>query len=223
MIKKWKIAAFGIASLALGERSFSYDVNEVSDNIEDIEPNGKWQLFVQKTGQSEDITEAFLILVEPDGAKNVYPVRSGGFEEGALPGLNEKLSDSEEFNAFYEIDYNSFIVDSNDPDFKSAFRGEDGLVSWLRLGSFENQTERGGVIGVDYKGFFGIHYDGDTNDDGILSDGTEGCLAGDQEHIRDFMKQLQTIPKDQRPEIMFVLEPKEPDTADTSIRFNFES
>lgn len=196
---------------AVAVQSFSGGDFGLTD-INPQQPAGDARLTVHMTGTDESwanktMATGVMTLTTPDGTVHEFEMRSGGFgrynDDSMLPGLNRDLTGGgDAINASYGLDYGSFTV--NDPNLPSSMK-VDGDGSWLRLSSDRSQTARGGVSGVDPDGFFGIHTDGATGSRGSVGDGSEGCVVMSDADTDRFMAVLQSIPEDQRPQMLEVL------------------
>ena len=163
----------------------------------------------QREGQNSDIAWIELTIKDPNGAIIAsVPARSGGFENGMLPGLINDLDGDHDndINAQYHvqkptIDLNYFPIKD------TRFHGENGQAMFLRLLS-PDYVERGAHKSSPESVAFGIHPDGNS---GLNSnDGSGGCLAIDTKYVDKFINAWNKIPPDQRPKTLDILESSDP-------------
>lgn len=158
--------------------------------LDNAAPQGapQWRLFVQMeeevTTRSASMGRGVLSLVSPAGKIHTFDFTSGGGGKGMLSGLDADLTQAGDgMQATYELDYNSYAVNST--NLPSTMKSSDGRGSWLRLVSDPTQTDRGGTWS-DSSGFFGIHDDGSR-------EGTAGCVGLDEQDSDRFFGLMEDI------------------------------
>lgn len=196
----------GIAE-ALGKSFTGVALSTSSDVPENT--SGSYQLYAQMTGTEKtpegyNVAVGNLILVAPDGTKQVFDFNSGAgrnLQNNMLPGLCSDINGSREGNATFDINNDSLKVDSR--ALPAGMRGDDGKGEWLQLISDRTQTSRGGTENST-SGFIGIHTDGKRT-------GTAGCLGMSDEQSASFFNAIQQIPENLRPKQLVVLSEKKPE------------
>lgn len=189
---------------------------------------GEWSVSVQKTGVDQQgsrhaMATGCIVVCNPKGETQAFPFRSGGWgkhgESSMLPGLERDNLKP----VSYDLDWGSYAVDS--ANLPAGMRGADGRGSWLRLGTHPDQlekagladmAERGGVVGQDNSGFFGIHTDGGVP-------GSLGCIVLGDGVDEQLFAALQSIPAGQRPSEMSVLPPQDVIERNLGAKLSFDT
>lgn len=205
-----RVGMIGLLGNSFGGVSLSTS-SDVPENT-----SGSYQLYAQMTGTEKtpegyNVAVGNLILVAPDGSKQIFDFNSGAgrnLQNNMLPGLCADINGSREGNATFDINNDSLKVDSR--ALSAGMLGDDGRGEWLQLISDRSQTSRGGTENST-SGFFGIHTDGNRT-------GTAGCLGMSEEQSEAFFNAIQQIPKHLRPNQLVVLSPKTSErTADLNL------
>lgn len=175
---------------------------------------GEWSVSVQMTGLDKSgsrhaMATGSIIVSDPQGNVQSFPFRSGGWgkygDSSMLPGLSRDNMQA----VSYDLDWSSYVVDGS--GLPAGMKGADGTGSWLRLGTNPEQlaaaglskfADRGGEVGKDSGGFFGIHTDGSVP-------GSLGCIVMDDNVTDQLFEVFQGIPANQRPSEMNVLPPQD--------------
>ncbi|MBN8543056.1 MAG: hypothetical protein J0M34_02195 [Alphaproteobacteria bacterium] len=172
--------------------------------------DGHYRLMTVARNSGAGILSAEMVLVAPDGSVAArYDMRSGGAGRGSLPGLDDvdaSRADSP-VTAEYRINWNDVRINRRE----RAMRYSDGTLGYSF--TLENSSNIAAIGGAG-RNYFRIH------PQGTGGAGTAGCLEfSDDAAARHFYQMMMSLPENQRPQSLEVLNARNLEPATSRMAF----
>lgn len=158
---------------------------------------------------SGDVAVVALTILQPDGTPlRSFIARTGGFNQGALPGTHIDVDGdpNNTTHAIYDFQY------AQAPAYEGAlhkrYNYEQGTGFFMRLVSPDYVSRGVHRNNLEQWGAFGIHPDG-VSGSATPNDGTMGCIGIQTDDAKAFAKAWNSIPESQRPTQLEVLPPRD--------------